>query len=233
VIAVRAPFAAGVLALVCALPSGGTRARAPAPEPRRADAASPIVHVPRASGEVTLDGELEEPVWTSAAARTGAIGTRPFSEARFAWRRAEAARGDELIVALYAADEEITSRATEPDGPLWLDDAFRLVFTGDDGDERAIDVSPLGAVTDARRSGGGAFDYGWSSGARVGHDADGTINDPRDDDEEWVLEVSIPLAALGVTPRAGGRTRVEIRRCDTPRRSHRACSAWTGELVLD
>jgi hypothetical protein len=187
--------------------------------PRRA-----ALHVPRVASAPELDGELREHVWTSVAARTGPIGSRPFSEARFAWGNGA------LYAALYAADEDITSRATEADGPVWLDDAFRLVFTSEDGAERAIDVSPLGVVTDARRRGAAPFDYAWQSGARVGHDLDGTPNDSRDDDEEWVLEMAIPLASAGL----GARTHVSIRRCDTPKgAARRSCAAWDGDLVLD
>jgi hypothetical protein len=178
------------------------------------------LRVPHVTSAPTLDGDLDEPMWLSRAARTGPIGQRPFSEARFAW-------GDGfLYVALYAADEDITSRATTPDAPLWIDDAFRLVFTSDDGAEHAIDVSPLGVVTDAART-GGPFDYAWQSGARVGHEMDGTPNDPRDDDEEWVLEMAIPLASAG--------QHVSIRRCDTPRQglaAKRTCAAWEGYLAL-
>jgi hypothetical protein len=186
----------------------------------------PRVRVPRAATVPALDGDLEEAIWTGDAARTGPFGVRPFSEARFAWHN------DALFLALYAADEDITSRVREPDAPVWLDDAFRLVFTAGDGTERAIDVSPLGLVTDAQRKGGGAFDYAWQSGARVGHELDGTLNDPRDDDEEWVLEMSIPLRSLGLAP--GARTHISITRCDTPRGARqRGCAAWQGDLVLE
>jgi hypothetical protein len=185
----------------------------------------PLLRVPRTASEPVLDGDLDEAIWTGAAARTGPIGTRPFSEARFAWHE------DALLVGLYAADENITSRVRDADGPVWLDDAFRLVFTTDDGTETAIDLSPSGVVTDAQRK-GGAFDYAWQSGARVGHELDGTANDPRDDDEEWVLEMALPRRPLGLAP--GARIHLSIRRCDTPRGARqRGCAAWQGDLVLE
>jgi hypothetical protein len=46
-------------------------------------------------------------------------------------------------------------------------------------------------------------------------DFDGTPDHPSDDDEEWVVEASIPLASLGMS---SGITKfgVEISRCDQP-----------------
>jgi hypothetical protein len=163
------------------------------------------LRVPR--GAVALDGETDEPDWRGAA-RTGPFPgsdghpARPYSEARFLRDDAH------LYVALYAADEDIRAR----------DDSFRLVF----GD-RTLDVSATGVVT-AHRAGGRP----WDSGARAASDLDGTPDDPRDWDEEWSDELSIPLDALGPAP-----LDLAIRRCDTPRDGKRVCAAWRGTLRLD
>src|SRR5262249_55123811 len=102
-----------------------------------------LLHVPHMPGSITLDGDTDDPGWTSqpGPGRTGdfefdngALG-RPFSEVRLVW-------GDGfLYLSLYASDENIQTRTHEPDGPLWLDDAFRVVFS-QDGVEYAIEVSP-------------------------------------------------------------------------------------------
>jgi len=138
---------------------------------------------------------------------------------------------------LYAADEDIRTRTHTPDGPLWLDDSFRVVLTHG-STEYAIDVSPEGVITDGMRTDGGAFDYGWSSGARVGHDTDGTINDSRDSDEEWVIELAVPFASVGMAGVPGESIGLSVRRCDTPKRSARVCGAWgagstRGRIVLN
>ncbi|HEX8790191.1 MAG TPA: hypothetical protein VF765_04515, partial [Polyangiaceae bacterium] len=90
-----------------------------------------LLHVPHMPGSITLDGDTDDPGWTSqpGPGRTGdfefdnGAPGRPFSEVRLVW-------GDGyLYLSLYASDENIQTRTHEPDGPLWLDDAFRVVFT--------------------------------------------------------------------------------------------------------
>jgi hypothetical protein len=68
-------------------------------------------------------------------------------------------------------------------------------------------------------------------------DHDGTINDPSNEDEEWVVEMTIPLASLGVRP--GSSLKFEVTRCDTPKGAGRRCATWghgpsgpTGRLEL-
>lgn len=173
----------------------------------------PEMHVPRA-GELVLDGELVEPSWhTTAVAHlrkpNGSEG-RPYSDVRFLW-------DDQFIhVGLYASDHDIISAGVSPDGPVWKGDSFHVVFSKD-GVEHAVDVgiTENGAViTDGVRKSSGAWDYGWQSGARVATDTDGTVDHPGDNDEEWVVEMEIPLAALDLHARAGESLEVRVRRCD-------------------
>jgi hypothetical protein len=140
---------------------------------------------------------------------------------------------------LYAGDEDIeATHAAE--SAVWLDDSFHLVFTGErDGAEEAFDVSALGAMTDGARRGAGPFDWSWQSGAHVSHELDeGTANDPRDADEEWVIEMAVPFEAIGLEGRRGERVGFSAHRCDTPKAGRRMCGAF-GEsgggvvLVLD
>jgi len=203
----------------------------------------PPLTVPRVRGAISLDGDMDDEGWRGPVARTGAfVGSdggeaHPYSDARFAW-------GDgHLYLALYAADEDVRATHAEPDSPLWLDDSFHVWI--DDGEEElAIDLSPLGAVTDGKRARAGdpaagrPFDYAWSSGAHVSKEVDGTLNDARDDDEEWVLEVAIPLASLGLRGTKGERVALAVKRCDTTKAGQRACGTWGDPahphvLVLD
>lgn len=195
----------------------------------------PVIEVPRAAGEITVDGELEDPGWSGPMGRTGAFTTtdgrpaHPYSDARFVHRNGE------LFVVLYAADEDIRATDARHDDPLYGADAFQLTLRTTSG-EFSIDVSSAGVVTDARRS-AGAQDFAWESQARVAVDRDGTSNDPSDQDEEWVIEMAIPLAGIGLTGRVGERIGVELHRCDTVPQVGRVCSAWGpkgrgGALVL-
>ena len=200
---------------------------------------APLVElrVPHLKGNIVLDGDMDDPGWAGAIARTGpflassGLPARPYSDARLVWG------DDQLYVALYAADEDVRALPREPESTVWLDDSFHLAFTSGQT-QRTLDVSALGVVTDAIRQGDGPFDYAWQSGAHVSHENDGTLNDPTDDDEEWILEMAIPLASLGLKGEKGERIGFAVRRCDTPKGFARVCAAWgeaeaRGEIVLD
>jgi hypothetical protein len=190
-----------------------------------------VLHVPNAGAAMRVDGEVDEVAWQHAA-RTGAfrcegVAVCPFSEARFLWS------GEQLYVHLYAADSDIRSAAVGREGAVWLGDHFRLTFTGP-GEQRVLDVSPRGTVTDARRRAEGTFDYAWDAGAQVGTDVDGTIDVPGDEDEEWALELAIPLSSLGLRPAAGERIGISVRRCDVPLAGPKQCSSdGPHPLILD
>ncbi|HKA88558.1 MAG TPA: hypothetical protein VKE22_12900 [Haliangiales bacterium] len=169
-------------------------------------AAAPAIAVPATTTEIHCDGELTEPPWRSPA-RTGAFvdargnAVAPYSEARFL-RDAE-----RLYVGLYAADQDIQSAT----------DAFVLTFASDRG-RATFSLSPRGEVTPP------------VAGLLVGADADGTIDDSTDEDEEWVVEAGFPLKALPIAN--DGTVEVEVSRCDTPHDGVRRCGAWKGRLSL-
>jgi hypothetical protein len=205
--------------------SGSAQPPAAAQALPRADAA---LAVPHASGPIAVDGEVDEDDW-KVAGRTGPFSdahgadARPFSDARFLWDE------QNLYVTLYAADDDLRARVTAHDGPVWIDDAFSLHLTpaAPGSPTYLFDISPAGVTMDARRGLDGKQDVSWESGLRVAVDRDGTLNDPSDEDEEWVIEAAIPLRALGVTPAAGARLLVDISRCDTPRgTTARRCAAF-------
>src|SRR5438552_2323636 len=64
-----------------------------------------------------------------------------------------------------------------------------------------------------------------------GTDVDGTIGNAKDRDEEWVIEMAIPLASLGIAGRSGEHLELSVRRCDELREGGRACGAWGTEAA--
>ncbi len=172
------------------------------------------IRVPRVSDSLNLDGELVEPSWHSTPVvhllKSDGSEGRPYADVRFLWN------DQYLFVGLYASDHDIVSAGVGADGPVWLGDSFHVVFSKD-GIERSIDVGITasgGIVTDGKRSGAGAWDYRWQSGARVATDTDGTVDHPGDNDEEWVVEMQIPLSSLDLSPEVSQHAAVRIRRCD-------------------
>lgn len=218
---------AGVTLAVAGAYAAADTLASPASPPRRVAE----LRVPMRADRITIDGESDDLGWPKRAGRTGPFRSadrriaRPYSEARFAWGE------DKLFVLLYAADEDVVAPVDRTDGPVSNDDSFRLSFMAPSG-ERRIDVSPLGVVSDALRRPDGTFDATWNSDALVAHDVDGTPNVAGDDDEEWILEMALPLAGLGFDDRAGGRMRVELERCDRVRDAGRRCVRWGGFLAL-
>ncbi|MGH7594450.1 MAG: carbohydrate-binding family 9-like protein, partial [Gemmatimonadales bacterium] len=88
-----------------------------------------------------------------------------------------------------------------------------------------VEMNQLGTVWDLflakpYREGGHA-DNSWNiDGLRIAVALDGTLNDPRDRDRGWTVELAIPWAAFGdsgrnvVPPRAGARWRVNFSRVE-------------------
>jgi hypothetical protein len=198
-----------------------------APAAHAAPAAKLELHVPRTSAPLKIDGELDEADWTRAPGRTGSFlgqdgaPARPFSDARLL-------HDDEnLYLALFAADEDVRVAKVAADGPVWMGDAFSLVLTTSDGSTRAIDIGASGTITDGTSMPGKPVDYAWRSEARVASDVDGTPDKPDDRDEEWILEVAIPLRVLGLSGRAGERVGIVIKRCDQGREeTRRSCGSF-------
>jgi len=189
--------------LVAVLARAGCKTRHEPPAvAREAPAITRPNVIPRAHVQITIDGEGEETDWSRRALRglfLGPDGTqaRPASDIRLLHD------GSELLVGLYAADEDVRST-----------DAFALTVGG-----LAVRIDATGAVTPA------------IAGIRAAIDRDGTLDDARDDDEEWLIEVAIPFAAIGA--RDGARLAVHASRCDTPKDGIERCGSWNGELVLE
>jgi hypothetical protein len=205
------------------------RARA-AHKPLPALAGEVELIVPHVEGSISLDGDLDDSGWLGPIAHTGAfvdkngVAARPYSEARLTW-------GDGVLyLSFYAADEDIRASVTEANGPLWRDDSFHFVF--DDGkNERIFDASVNAVMSSSTRSStavanGGGRDVPWQSGAFVSRELDGTLNDASDDDEEWALEIAVPLESIGLRGEVGERVRFAAHRCDLPKNGKRVCASF-------
>jgi hypothetical protein len=193
------------------------------------DGTPPVLRVPRARASIVLDGDSDDPGWTAppGPARTGpfrfASGARarPYADARVVWG------DDQLYVLLYAADEDIRSRGEH----------FRLTFSRG-GRSFALDVTPDGQVRGTVRDERGASS-GWPSGAHASREIDGTLDDPRDRDEEWSVELALPLASLGMKGERGESAGFSVAHCRRQADATAAggCGGWGdpegGRLVLE
>ena len=219
----------------CKRASGGSLAPAHAPP------AALELRVPRATAPVKIDAELDgKKLWEADTGTTrdfvdgAGRGMVPYTEAKARW-------GDgKLYLMLYAGDLDLEGSVREADGDVERDDAFHIELGAPD-DLRVMSVSVLGTLADARCQGTAAArtcDPSWQSHAEVAVDRDGTLNKLGDNDEEWVVEMSIPLARLGLKQAAAGtRVPFSIQRCEVGHDGRHACGSWgvdpPGELVLD
>jgi hypothetical protein len=224
--------------------SAHSRARATAAAER---ARRPELQAPYASEPIAIDAEEGKTVWQSEAGSTGNLkdargkGMVPYTEVKARWR------ADTLYLLLYAGDLDLEGTITEPDGPVSQDDSFHIELGAKDG-TYVIEVSVLGTIADAACRGvpkppveltSPACDMKWNSHAKVAVDKDGTLNRIGDNDEEWVVEMAVPLDALGLRDaRAGTRVPFVVRRCDIRHPpAPRVCGSWgmreeRGELIF-
>jgi hypothetical protein len=183
-------------------------------------------------------------VW-SAAVNTHTLldengrGAVPVSEARFLHDSRN------LYVAFYAGDLDLQVHATRRDGPTWKDDSLTLAFYEGDGTAVLVTVSATGVVADglcpadAQDLGDARCHLSWNSHARVAADYDGTLNRLGDFDEEWNVQLAIPLSEISTSTDAKSERRIpfSLRRCEMAHDGPRACGFWgtanhRGELVI-
>jgi hypothetical protein len=160
--------------------------------------------LPQVGKEIRCDGELDETAWRSPA-RTGPFvdaggaPAAPYSDARLL-------RDDKyLYLALYAADEDVRST-----------------------DEFVVELSSASGKIVLHFRAAGTLEPAIAN-AKVAVDLDGTLDEPSNDDEEWVVEAAVPLAAIPFG--RDGSVNARISRCDVTKDHVKRCGAWRGKLT--
>jgi hypothetical protein len=206
--------------------------------------------VGRARSLIHPTGHFDVGAWggsvnTHTLLDTAGVGAVPVSECRFLWGQ------DNLYMFFYAGDLDLQVRSSKHDGPVWKDDAVTFAFFRSRAPGASLptkfvlSVTPTGILSDgicpadALDLGDPRCDRGWESHAVVGTDFDGTLNKVGDFDEEWAVEVALPLRSIDVDPNAAPPHHVAatVRRCEMAHDGPRACGLWgdprqPGELVL-
>ena len=208
------------LALVAALAGGCKKdeAKPPAPAAVAGSAAGSAVvkpaagagsgllgkdSIPHTTVPIKLDGEWDEVDWVKRSARFIFLG----SDGERARPHSEVRflhDDTTLYVGLYAGDENLQSAT----------DAFDVT-----AGKLSVRVGVDGKLTPVIPEVHAAVDH------------DGTLDDPKDDDEEWVVEVAIPLTSTGWV--AGQKLDVKAARCDITKDNVKRCGSWSGSLGLD
>jgi len=183
----------------------------------------------RAPAPLEIDGDLDKPAWRAAP------WTEDFTDiqgdARPAPRfrtRAKMLWDDRyLYIGAELEEPHVWATLTEHDSVIYHDNDFEVFIDpdGDNHDYYEIEMNALNTTWDLRlpkpyRDGGPAIDAWEAEGMRTAVRVHGTLNDPRDIDEGWTVEIAIPWAALGeyarcpAPPRPGDRWRINFSRVE-------------------
>ncbi|KAB2660595.1 MAG: hypothetical protein DVB31_13835 [Verrucomicrobia bacterium] len=183
----------------------------------------------RAASPVTVDGRLDDAAWKQAPWTADFVdiegAVKPVPRYR---TRAKMLWDDKYFyIAAELQEPHVWGTITQRDAVIFQDPDFE-VFIDPDGDGHEyyeFEMNALNTVWDLRlvkayKDGGPALNEWNIAGLRTGVHVDGTLNDPKDTDRSWTVEIAMPWAALGEfsrkpsPPRDGDRWQVNYSRVE-------------------
>lgn len=190
--------------LILAAAAAASLPHARIPEPRTAFA--PFEYVcRRAPGPIKVDGRLDEAAWADAD-WTEVFGDieGPAKPAPRLRTRAQMLWDDRyLYIGAYLEEPHVWATLTARDSIIFQDNDFE-VFIDPDGDTHdyyELEINALNTVWDLLlvrpyRDGGPAV-HAWDiQGLETGVQVLGTLNDSKDRDKAWTVEIALPFAVL-------------------------------------
>lgn len=210
--------------------------KTPLPAPRR-------VVVPKLPGQLNIDGNLNEPVWTRAVRLSpfllndGSGPGRERTEVRI-WYDDRA-----LYLGWTCTDADIQATFTARDSKFWEEEVAEFFVTAGALDRYfELQWNPLGGVFDAiisnrmDRSGVSTnFTGDWSftaNGMKSAVRLKGTAGNSEDRDELWQAEVMIPFADLGTgTPKPRAVWRANFYRFNREKGRQPELLSWSPTLL--
>ena len=178
---------------------------------------------PHAVSAVVVDGKLDDAVWDQAPWTADFVdieGDRK-PRPRFRTRVKMAWDATYLYVAADMEEPHLQATFTKRDSYIFHADNDFEVFLDPDGDTHRyfeFEMNALNTMWDLMlvkpyRDGGPAID-GWDcAGLKHAVHLDGTLNDPRDTDRGWSVELAIPWTSLPhKRPRRGDHWRINFSR---------------------
>jgi hypothetical protein len=218
------------------LPQLEGKAAGPRPKPRTPIASAPSVPPDprgyvcfRAESPITIDGKLDEASWASAPWSEMFVDIEGDAKLKPRWRTHMKMLWDDrfLYIAAEMEEQHLWATLTQHDEVIFQDHDFE-VFLDPDGDNQNYCELELNAknttwdllLTKPYRDGGRAVN-GWEiAGLKTAVRLDGTLNDPRDTDRGWTVEIAWPwtglkeLTSATVPPRDGDQWRINFSRVE-------------------
>jgi hypothetical protein len=214
------------LAVALALPAAGA-------PPTDADMLAPLPHPKgyvcyRAPGPVAIDGTLKEAAWDAAPWTDAFVDIEGDKKPKPRFRTHVKMLWDDdaLYVAAEMEEPDVWGTLKEHDSVIFHDNDFE-VFLDPDGDNHLYGELELNALnttwdlllTRPYKDGGKAVNAWEVTGLKTAVKIDGTLNDPRDTDCGWRLEIKWPwrgLKELGAAtpPKDGAQWRINFSRVE-------------------
>ena len=196
------------LALACGCaPQGSGPIKVEQPPPA-ADVYVPPRHYVccRASGPITVDGRIDEAAWNAVPWTEDFVDIEGDRKPAPRFRtRAKMLWDDQYFyIAAELEEPHVWGTLTEHDSVIFHDNDFEL-FIDPDGDNLNYAEFEMNALNtgwdlllDKPYKDGGKADNSWEiPGLKTAVHVDGTLNDPRDVDRGWSVEIAMPWAVLG------------------------------------
>lgn len=183
----------------------------------------------RASEPLVVDGRLDEAAWEAVPWSDDFVDIEGDKKPRPRFRTRMKMLWDDknLYIAAELEEPNVWATLTEHDSVIFHDNDFE-VFLDPDGDNHRyfeFEMNALNTTWDLLlprpyRDGGPAVDNWEMPGTRTAVHVQGTLNDPRDTDRGWTIEIAFPWSALeecaGVPcpPRHGAQWRINFSRVE-------------------
>ncbi|MFN0131051.1 MAG: carbohydrate-binding family 9-like protein [Phycisphaerales bacterium] len=185
----------------------------------------------RVAGGIEIDGDLGKSAWSAATWTEDFVDIEGSARPIPRWRtRAKMLWDDEcLYIAAEMEEPDLWATLTERDSVIFHDNDFEVFLnpTGDSHQYYELEVNALNTVWDLflpkPYKDGGQADNGWDAvGLRTAVRLEGTLNDPRDRDRGWTVEMALPWRCFdrhddargGRAPREGEQWRVNFSRVE-------------------
>ena len=211
--------------VLSALTSIGLLAQVQPPAPLRPHPRGYVAY--RVADPVQVDGKLTDRAWSHAPWSDPFIDIEGDLKPRPTWPTRVKMLWDDAFfyVGAELTEPHIWATYTKHDSVIFHENDFE-VFLDPDGDNREyyeFEINALGTYWDLRlpkpyRDGGKAVDSWEIPGLKSAVHLDGTLNDPRDTDRSWSVELAFPWSVLKdytqrpAPPRDGDQWRVNFSR---------------------
>jgi hypothetical protein len=204
----------------------------------------PQAQIPRTAEPITIDGQLTEPFWETAAQLSPFILYHGKKKAQQQTRVKAAWSPQFLYLAFQCDDKDIHTPYLKRDDPIYESEAVEIFIDadGDQDDYIELQNAPNNVQFDANFKGGRRknFNIAYNNGYQTKVTIDGTLNNDQDIDKGWISEWKIPVAEIndaGGIIKAGDKWRVNLFRLDRLRRAGKVkgseASAWSSPLSGD